>query len=78
MIYESLPIDKKYAAILADPPWHYKTWSKRGTGRSAEQHYTVMTVSDICALPVGNIAAHDCALFLWATFPNILDALAVI
>ena len=28
-----------------------------------------MTIPEICALPVGELAAQDCALFLWATFP---------
>lgn len=29
----------KYTVIYADPPWAYKVWSKKGTGRSAENHY---------------------------------------
>jgi len=37
-----------------------------------------MDVDDICALPVANLAADNCALFLWATWPNILDAFKVI
>jgi len=37
-----------------------------------------MAVSDICALPVAEIAAKDCMLFLWATFPNLPEAFKVI
>ena len=30
---------KKYSIIYADPPWAYRTYSKKGQGRSAESHY---------------------------------------
>ena len=71
-------MDKKYSVILADPPWQYKVWSKKGKGRSAENHYPTMNIDDICALPVSEIAEADAALFLWATFPNLFDALKAI
>jgi len=44
----------------------------------AEKHYPTMHVDDICALPVADIAAKDSALFLWATFPMLPEALRVI
>lgn len=50
---------------MADPPWRFKVWSKKGAGRSAEQHYPVMDLPAIKALPVKDVAAKDCALFLW-------------
>jgi N6-adenosine-specific RNA methylase IME4 len=37
-----------------------------------------MKLPDICALPVADVAAKDCALFLWATFPNLPEAFEVI
>jgi len=37
-----------------------------------------MKLPDICALPVADIAADDCALFLWATYPNLQQAFEVI
>lgn len=57
---------KKYSTIYADPPWAYRTYSKKGQGRSAESHYPTMCIEDIKALPVGELAAKDCALFLWS------------
>ena len=49
--------DKKYTVIYADPPWSYR---QHGTGPnsrgSAAQHYHTMTVEDICALPVRQLA----------------------
>lgn len=37
-----------------------------------------MSLEEICALPVAEIAAKDSALFLWATFPMLPEALRVI
>jgi len=37
-----------------------------------------MKLADICALPVADIAAKDSALFLWATYPNLMEAFEVI
>ena len=69
---------KKYSVILADPPWAFRAWSNKGKGRSAEQHYPTMRLEDIKALPVADLAAEDCVLFLWATFPMLKEALAVV
>jgi len=68
---------KKYNVILADPPWSFRAWSNKGMGRSAEQHYPTMRLEDIKALPVSDLAAEDCVLFLWATFPMLKEALEV-
>ena len=68
---------KKYNVIYADPPWSYKVWSKKGMGRSAESHYSTMSIEDIKALPVRELAAKDCALFLWITFPMLREAWGV-
>ena len=76
-----------YGAILADPPWRFRTWDQRtaiprtrssGTNISAATHYATMELDEIRALPVGELAATDCSLFLWACWPNLLDALALI
>lgn len=66
-----------YNIVLADPAWSYAVYSSKGKGRSAEHHYPTMDLKDICALPVADIAAKDCALFLWATVPNLPQALEV-
>lgn len=60
--------DKKYSVIYADPPWSYKAWDKGGNG-CALNHYGTMTKQDIFNLPVGELAAKDCTLFLWVTLP---------
>ena len=67
----------RHGAILADPPWHFQAFGAGGTDRSPENHYPTMKTDEIAALPVGDIAAQDCALFLWTTSAILLDALAV-
>lgn len=44
----------------------------------AKQHYQTMKTKDICDLPIRDIVTDDAILFLWATFPNIDQALKVI
>jgi N6-adenosine-specific RNA methylase IME4 len=67
-----------YRVIYCDPPWTFQTYSNKGKGRSAEQHYNCMSLDDIKALPVGDLAAKECALFLWTTFPHLMQAREVI
>jgi N6-adenosine-specific RNA methylase IME4 len=67
-----------YGAIYADPPWHFRVRSPKGEGRSATQHYNVMSLDAIKALPVGDLADDDCALFLWAIDSMLPEALSVI
>ena len=69
---------KKYGIIYADPPWHYRVYSKKGAGRSAESHYPTMTIEEIKALPVSELADKDCALFMWITFPLLKESLSVL
>jgi len=61
----------RYGAILADPPWRFETRG-RGGDRMADHHYPTMPFDDICALPVADLAARDCALFLWITPESLM------
>ncbi len=61
-----------YNVILADPPWAFKNWSEAGEGRNPTQHYDTMTADEIIALPVGQLASTNCAIFLWCVDP-LLD-----
>ncbi len=61
-----------YDVILADCPWAFEVWNPaNGHGRSPEAHYPTMTTRELCALPIGSLAAKNCALFLWACWPSI-------
>lgn len=68
--------DNKYKIIYADPAWSYRdkaTAGKRGAGC----HYTVMSIEDIKALPVKDLADDDCTLFMWVTMPFLKEAFEV-
>jgi N6-adenosine-specific RNA methylase IME4 len=67
-----------YGAILADPATSFQTWSDVGKGRSASQHYPTMRWQDIMALPVRDLAAKDCVLFMWSTWPTIAQTMMII
>lgn len=68
--------NKKYKIIYTDPPWSYNQF--QGMGKEygdVSAHYTTMTLQQLKELPINGIADKDCALFLWATFPNLREAL---
>lgn len=68
-----------YGAILADPPWKFEHWGKSYVcGRDPERYYELMTLERIKALPVLDLAAADCVLFLWVTWPLLQQSLSVI
>jgi N6-adenosine-specific RNA methylase IME4 len=60
-----------YRVGLADPAWHYATYSAKGTGRSACQHYDVMSFEQIAALPVRDLFTDDAWMFLWVLGPHL-------
>lgn len=65
-----------YELIYADPPWPYTNKKTGGSHMSgAGQHYTIMPLEWIKALPLRTLAAKKCALFLCATTPLLPDAL---
>lgn len=66
---------EKFGVIYSDPPWKYdfckvKAWA-------VENHYETMTPEEIGALPVADLAAKDCVLFLWTTSPKLPQGLFV-
>lgn len=80
----------RYGAIVADPPWRFETRSPKGRGRSPDyrtvngnaprlgspRHYDTLRMSEMMALPIGDLAAKDSVLFLWAIdcmLPAALD-----
>jgi N6-adenosine-specific RNA methylase IME4 len=75
-----------YRAILADPPWQFNSlWGGRPkktdagySSRAVDAHYDTLTIDQICALPVADIAAPDCVLFLWTCWPVLQKSFAVI
>ena len=66
-------LEQKYGTILADPPWRFAN----RTGKIAPEHrrlmrYPTMSLEEIQALPVAQVAKRQSHLYLWV--PNALLA----
>lgn len=78
--------DKKYKTIVVDPPWHYGKWGKasiapRGSSYEPQDSvipYETMTVKEIMGLPLQDIAADNCDLYLWTTQKYLPDSFEVL
>lgn len=68
--------DKKYDIIYADPPWAYRNMGN--IQATANNHYPTMKKQEIEALPIGELAKPNSILFMWATFPQMQEALNTI
>ena len=78
MRLDALP-PSHFGCILADPPWGFLTHSKKRTTphRCVADHYDTMTFEELAALPVADVAAKDCALFMWIVDSHFDEALAI-
>lgn len=70
------PLHPGYRAILVDPPWAFKVWSKKGKDKSPEKHYPTMNFDQLAELRIP--AADDCAMFMWVIDTHIPEALRLI
>lgn len=75
-MFDALPANH-FGAISADPPWRFRTWSETNQNKATSKHYDLMTTEDIMTMPVQDLAAPDCVLFLWAVNPMLPQALEV-
>ena len=69
---------RRFGAILADPPWQFQN----RTGKVAPEHrrlsrYSTMTLDEIKSLPVVNVAAPVCHLYMWVPNALLPDGLEV-
>jgi N6-adenosine-specific RNA methylase IME4 len=84
----------RYRTIVADPPWEYREGFASSTDAPHKQDrdrgrvgtkferkalpYLAMTLDDIKALPVRELADSDARLFLWTTSRYLPSAFAVV
>lgn len=69
---------RKFHTIMADPPWRFTN----RTGKIAPEHrrlarYETMTLEDICAMPVADVATEPAHLYMWVPNALLPDGLAV-
>ena len=73
-----------FGAILADPPWHFRVWAgarRDGDGNQCSAKapdYDQMKDENIASLPVADLTAPDCVLFLWTCWPVLRRSFAII
>ncbi len=69
-----------FRTFYADPPWKYEAWSAAGEQKNPSQHYPCMSFEELAAwaTPVKSLAARNSAMFMWATFPKLPEALALL
>ena len=60
-----------FRVIVADVPWPYEVDAEDPSGRGVHP-YSTMSLADICALPVRDLAADDAILWLWITNHHLL------
>lgn len=68
---------RHYNVVYADPAWSYRDKALAGK-RGAGCKYDVMGEDDIANLPVKDLAADDCVLFMWVTMPKLPDCFKII
>lgn len=76
----SLPgLSGTFGTVLVDPPWRFQN----RTGKVAPEHrrldrYATMSVEEIQALPVGQLAAARSHLYLWCPNALLPDGLSIL
>jgi N6-adenosine-specific RNA methylase IME4 len=69
-----------YSTILADPPWDLQLggkYQRRKNQRPESLPYPVLSLLDICKMPIGDLATEDCHLWLWTTNQHLEDGFKV-
>ena len=72
------PPEGKYAVIYADPPWPVGSMVMDKWESPIEEKYPTMSIEEIKQLPIKELAAEQCSLFLWTTHTFLPDALKLI
>lgn len=66
---------KTFGTIYADPPWQY---GNQATRASTGNHYRTMTLEEIAALPVKQLAAENAHCHLWTTNAFLPHSFAIL
>lgn len=64
-----------YDVLLVDPPWAFRLYSEKGEKKAAQAHYACIATDELAKFPVGQLAAPDCLLMMWATWPMLPEAI---
>jgi N6-adenosine-specific RNA methylase IME4 len=71
-------LDPPYSTIVADPPWAINKVQKRTRPNQVDMDYSMMTLDEIKALPVADLAADVATCFVWTIDRYLYDTPAVL
>jgi hypothetical protein len=63
----------RFGAIIADPAYHFGTWSAKGRGRYPDRYYKYMSLAEITALPVADLTAPAPGWTSWGDQIHMFD-----
>lgn len=61
-----------YDFLMVDAATRFETYSQSGETKSPQAQYDTMTLAELAALPVGQLAGRDAIMFMWWTWPLLL------
>lgn len=65
-----------FGAILCDPPWSFRTYGgEDAVPTLGEDPYETMTLEEMKALPVADVAAPDCLMVMWVISSHVPQAI---
>lgn len=67
---------QKYDILYIDPPWHY--YGSKTKHAAAGKHYDLMSLAEICDLPITDMMSGSSVAFVWATGPRLDYAIQAI
>jgi N6-adenosine-specific RNA methylase IME4 len=71
----------RYRTIVADPPWAYRSKPQSGKAdrrAAAVDFYPTMSLREIAALPVAELADENAHLYVWTTNQHMVEAHEVV
>lgn len=66
-VAEPVPTVAKYATIVIDPPWDWGDEGDQDQLGRARPNYATMSIAELEALAVADLADDDCHIYLWIT-----------
>jgi N6-adenosine-specific RNA methylase IME4 len=61
----------KARAIHADPPLAFRTFSRKGEGRTPQHHYSCLAIEILAGMAIADCAADNAFLFLWVPLRSV-------
>ena len=65
----------KYNVLYIDPPWQY---DNSGISGAAANHYSTLSIEELCNLKVKELSADNSVLFMWVTNPQLDESFKIV